>query len=76
VNVPGDYDLLAPWFNVIRRARQKAVEVGGVTAVRMMVIVNENGQPIEPWTEPRVVKLEPRMGAANAVETLLNLFVD
>jgi hypothetical protein len=74
--IPGDLDILLPWLNVIRRMRQKAMSAGGPAIVKMVVIVDEDGQPIEPWAEPRVVKLEPRVTAAEGITRLVEMLAE
>ena len=56
-NVPGDLELLKPWFDVVRHVRSKSCS-GGYSVVTLRVVVDANGMP-EFWVEPIVNKVSP-----------------
>ena len=69
IQVPGDYDSLVPWFNLIRRAR--SVTVGGRAGILVLrVLVDEDGKP-GTWVVPELVRLEP---SSTLEETLSRVF--
>ena len=55
--VPGDLELLRPWFDLVRHTRSKSCS-GGLSIVNMALIVDEHGMPLF-WTEPTVKKISP-----------------
>ncbi len=58
-NVPGDIDLLRPWFNMVRRFRKASIEMGGRNSIMtVQIILNEKGELVN-WSVPGVARLEP-----------------
>ena len=55
--VPGDLELLRPWFDLVRHTRSKSCS-GGLSIVNMALIVDQHGMPLF-WTEPTVKKISP-----------------
>jgi hypothetical protein len=71
-HVPGDLEKLVPWFNVIRRARQVSGD-GAPGIVTMRVVVDGSGNPIEPWSCPDFVRLEPKRSVVDGMATILEM---
>ncbi len=70
-NIPGDIDLLRPWFSFIRRMRQEMPSTGvGVATIR--VVMDERGTPVF-WSEPEFTRLEPRSSAGASLKDILEL---
>lgn len=69
--LPGDLELLRPWFPIIRRLRQIGGEAGGMAAVTIRVVVDQGGDPVPPWVSMGSVRLEPKMDADQAIAHLL-----
>jgi hypothetical protein len=68
--VPGDLELLRPWLDIIRRARQVGADKGpGI--ITFKVAIDEFGNPLNIRTTPAVVTLEPRARSAEALAKLL-----
>ncbi len=58
-NVPGDIDLLRPWFNMVRRFRKASIEMAGRNSIMtVQIVLNERGEPVQ-WSVPGVARLEP-----------------
>jgi len=70
---PGDYEIMQPWLNVVRRARQLAAAGGGPALVTITVVTDEYGNPVPPWAVPVVRKLEPSTTAVEAFKDLMQL---
>ena len=73
VPLPGDYEIMQPWLNVVRRARQLAAAGGGPALVTITVVTDEYGNPVPPWAVPVVRKLEPSTTAVEAFKDLMQL---
>ena len=56
-DVPGDIELLRPWFNVIRDARS-AGQSSGLSIVTLCVVTDDCGMPVQ-WCKAESVKLSP-----------------
>jgi hypothetical protein len=56
-DIPGDIDLLRPWFNIIRDARSAGIS-NGLSLLPITVVVDEHGMPIQ-WCKVDPVKLSP-----------------
>jgi len=68
-SIPGDLALLRSWFNPMRACRLAAQGAAGkITIMTFKILLDEYGQPVR-WTEPAIIKLEPR----GAVYDLLDL---
>lgn len=67
--IPGDIDLLRPWFNPARAARLAALDAKGKIAVlTIRILLGEDGKPVK-WSSS-LACLEPRGG----LEQMLELF--
>ncbi len=75
INPPGDYLLLEPWLNVIRRLRMAAPQ-SGLSVITFSVVVDSHGNPMKPYPAPRIAQLEPRACAEDALAQLLELLTD
>jgi hypothetical protein len=54
-------DILKPaWRDFALRAQSIARNNKNATIIRMTVLVNTDGNPML-WTEPKIIKLEPRL---------------
>lgn len=69
--LPGDYKLLEPWLDFVRRARQ-AGATGFISVMTLRLVVDAEGNPTGLWLAPDVKKLEPRNGADELLTELLN----
>ena len=69
-DIPGDLELLRPWFNLIRRVRQLALKTG-CALTTITVVTDDCGNPVEPWILPELRKLEPSTTAEQAFEKLV-----
>jgi len=71
-NQPGDLHDLAPWFNLIRRARLAGLEVQspGYYVIRLTVLIGPGGNPIL-WAQPDTTRLEPRGVVEDALGDVL-----
>jgi hypothetical protein len=56
-DIPGDYSILAPWFNFIRAMRSRLC-TAGYTVVTVKAIVDDKGNPVA-WLEPESYKISP-----------------
>lgn len=56
-DIPGDINLLRPWFNVIRDARAAGLS-NGLSILPITVLVNENGMPVQ-WCKVEPILLSP-----------------
>lgn len=56
-NVPGDLDLLTPWFDVIRALRAAGMS-GGYSIVRLSVLTDDKGRPVQ-YPKIEAKKLSP-----------------
>jgi hypothetical protein len=65
-NLPKDYEEMAAWFPVIRRAIRDMV-VGNSQLVTLTVICDEKRKPLW-WGEPVITQLEPRARKMQAKE--------
>ena len=64
-----------PWQKVAARL-QSVSHTQGYAIVKMVVVVDENGNPVT-WTEPIVTRLEPKpKSCTNAVAELLRLLTE
>ncbi len=72
---PGDIALIEPWFNFVRRLRMAAPQ-NGIAVLSFSVVVDSHGNPLKPYPSPRVVQLEPRACAEDALADLLEKLVD
>ena len=71
-DLPGDVDLLRPWFPLIRRVRKAAKNGGSYAVLSMRVIVDGDGIP-RHWTEPSRLVVEPRATGEDLVKLLERL---
>lgn len=75
--MPIDRDELPKkWLPLVRRLAGVADrECGnhGFAVITVEVLVKPNGEPAF-WREPRVSKLEPRQGASEFLDTILDMF--
>ena len=77
VNFPPDLkpqweDVVKDLHSVCRRCQGMARRQEGIAAVRLTVFVNEDGAPIA-WTEPSMIRLEPK---ARVTPETLSLLVE
>lgn len=70
VTTPRDLHILMPWLNVVRRLRDAALGGGSRSAIKIIVIANCDGEPVQ-WTAPKVTAIEPRANG-QALDDLLN----
>ena len=63
-------DIRPKWLNVIRRLQQTARGQQGLAVIKIAVVVDENGDPIQ-WTSPSVTLFEPK-GAKDQFLKLLS----
>jgi hypothetical protein len=56
-DVPGDLDLLRPWFNVVRDARSAGIS-NGLSILPIVVLVDEHGMPVQ-WCKVEPTRLSP-----------------
>jgi len=70
LDVPRDAKVLAPWFPLVRRMRERAIS-GGYTVLKVTVVCNESGYPVQ-WLEPEALRVEP-CGAKTALTQLLEV---
>lgn len=54
-------DIRPKWLNVIRRMQSKSCNQAGCAVVSISVFVDKSGDPVA-WTEPKMVKVEPKEG--------------
>lgn len=69
-------DLVDKWKPLVRRlagmADRECVNKG-FAILTIDVLVHPNGEPAF-WTEPKIVKLEPRLGASDFLTKVLKMF--
>jgi len=70
---PRDLAALGRWLDVARRLRSVA-STGTCSAIRIVIITDCYGMPIH-WTEPKVMKIEPRADG-EAFEALLSALAE
>lgn len=63
-----------PWLNIVRRLRDAAIGGGSRSAIKIIVIANCDGKPIQ-WTAPKVTVIEPRANG-QALDDLLSALVE
>jgi len=63
-------DVVKDLYSVCRRCQGMARRQEGIAAVRLTVFVNEDGAPIA-WTEPSMVRLEPKNRVSDETLQLL-----
>lgn len=75
VKVPGDLEILLPWLNIVRRAKQVGSEKGpGI--VKFLVVVDEFGNPLDIRTTPVVITLEPKVTSTEALVRFLEALAE
>ena len=57
LDIPGDLDLMRPWFNVIRDARSAGIS-NGLSILPIIVLVDEHGMPVQ-WCKVEPTRLSP-----------------
>lgn len=62
-------DIQLAWLNVARRLQAAASTQGGAAVISVHIIVS-GAHPVF-WTEPEVVKLEPKARAETIIEAIL-----
>lgn len=65
-------DLRSPWQNVARRMQAEASKQNGAAIMQITIMVDENNNP-SFWTEPVLVKLEPKANAQHILRLLVQL---
>lgn len=68
---PRDLHVLMPWLNVIRRLRAAAMDGGSYSAIKIVILANCDGKPVN-WTAPKVTAIEPRADG-QVLDDLLNV---
>lgn len=69
VKIPGDLEILLPWLNIVRRAKQMGA-AKGPGLVKFAVLIDESGNPLDIFTMPAVITFEPK---ARSVDALIDL---
>jgi hypothetical protein len=64
-------DIKSPWLNVLRRLQSALSGQQGYAIVSIDVVVDESNAPVF-WSEPRVVKLEPKAGGARFLAQVIS----
>ena len=65
-------DIRPKWLNVIRRLQQAARAQQGLAIIKMAVIVDENGDPVQ-WTSPHVILFEPKGAKDQFIKLLADI---
>lgn len=55
-------DISKKWMNIVRRLRSAARGQRGVAFIKVIVMVDSNGEPLM-WTDPRMTLMEPKFAA-------------
>ena len=63
-------DIKSNWLNVVRRMQAALYNQQGYAIVSIDVIVDSDNNPVF-WSEPRVVKLEPKTGGAKFLAQII-----
>jgi len=56
-SIAPDYEILEPWFNLIRSMRSQCTS-NGMSGITVRVIVDEHGMP-KLWAEPKAIHISP-----------------
>lgn len=59
-------DISKKWMNIVRRLRSAARGQRGVAFIKVIVMVDSNGEPLI-WTDPRMTLLEPKLSAEDVM---------
>lgn len=57
------------WINLVRKLQSIAAQNNGLAIIRVTVLVDGNGKPIQ-WVEPEITKVEPWRRAVEFLDLL------
>lgn len=66
---------LVKWENLIRRlsgVAERECTNKGMAVITVEILVDSTGEPVF-WSEPRITKIEPRIGATVFMEKILKI---
>jgi len=67
-----DFNIRPKWNPLVQRLQGVSCRQQGFAAISITFMVGPDGDPVW-WTEPDVVKIEPRNGASNFLHTILDI---